>query len=139
MRRIIAVCGSLGLCAAAFGVLADVPPAAPPVATTTPSASSAPAAASATTDVVAPPTDSPEKGGLTDVDVRRAFAKYRKTLRKGEILYCRVEKPLGTRIGKTYCYTEDQVLMKARAERDAPNILSQRGLCTSANAACVTP
>jgi hypothetical protein len=55
------------------------------------------------------------------------------------ILYCRVENPLGTRIGKSYCYTEDQVLMKARAERDAQFILSQRGLCTSANTACVSP
>lgn len=136
MRRIVSVCGSLGLIVAAFGALADVPPSAPPVEGAAPAAAPA-APATAPSGTAAPVTDSTQKGGLTDVDVRRALAKYRKTNRKGEILYCRVEKPLGTRIGKTYCYTEDQVLIKARAERDAQNILSQRGLCTSANSACV--
>jgi hypothetical protein len=35
--------------------------------------------------------------------------------------------------------TEEQALARARAERDAQDILSQRGACTSANAACIAP
>lgn len=142
MRRFITACGTLPLCLAVFATFADTPPAtaaaAPSGATSVASAPPAPASP--------PPTDTatssdrpPETGGLTEAEVTRAFAKYRKTHRQGTIKFCRVEKPLGTRIGTSVCLTEDQVLARARAERDAPQLLSQRGVCTSANAACVSP
>lgn len=131
MRRSIRLCASLILCFTATGALAAAP-----------SAAASDDAAAATTKPVASAAaadESAAKGGLTDVDDRRAFAKYRRTIREGETVYCRVEKPLGTRIGKSVCVSEDVVLARARAERDAQNLMSQRGVCASANAACVSP
>lgn len=71
----------------------------------------------------------PLAGGLTEAEIIRAFKKYRKQVRDGDTVYCRNEKPIGTRIGKQVCYTEDQVLAAARAERDARDQLSQMNVC----------
>jgi hypothetical protein len=71
----------------------------------------------------------PVAGGLTEADITRAFKKYRKQVRDGNTVYCRTEKPVGTRIGKQVCYTADQVLAAARAERDARDQLSQMNVC----------
>lgn len=71
----------------------------------------------------------PGQGGLTESEIARAFKKYRKQVRDGNTVYCRNEKPVGTRIGKQVCYTEDQVIAAARAERDARDQLSQMNVC----------
>lgn len=138
MRHLTRLCASLILCATATGALAAAP--STPASDGTAAASDGTAAPTTKPVVTEPAADaSAAKGGLTDVDVRRAFAKYRRTVREGETVYCRVEKPLGTRIGKSVCVSEDVVLARARAERDAQNLMSQRGVCASANAACVAP
>lgn len=69
------------------------------------------------------------KGGLTEVDIARAFKKYRKQVRDGKTVYCHNEKPLGTRIGKQVCYSEDQVIAIARNERDARDQLKNTNVC----------
>lgn len=69
------------------------------------------------------------QGGLSQVELDRAFKKYRKTVRDGNTVYCRNEKPVGTRIGKQVCYTEDQVVIQARLERDQQDKLSNMNIC----------
>lgn len=110
---------------------ATVTNAAPAAATPAPSSAAAANAPSAATSAKASADDvRPESvGGLTDAQVKRAFAKFRKQQRDGETLYCRKETPLGSRLGKTICYTEDQVLANARAERDAGQMQSQQNVC----------
>jgi hypothetical protein len=61
--------------------------------------------------------------------VKRAFAKFRKQQRDGKTVYCRREAPLGTRLGSTVCYSEEQVLANARAEREAGLMMSQQNVC----------
>lgn len=89
--------------------------------------SAKPAEPTETTDAAKKPATG--AGGLTENDIARAFKKYRKTLRDGDTVYCRSEKPVGTRIGRQVCYTEAEVLAKARAERDARDQLSQMNIC----------
>lgn len=86
-------------------------------------------AAAAETTPPAKPAAREAQGGLTDMDVVRAFKKYRKQVRDGNTVYCRNEKPVGTRIGKQVCYTEDQVLSQARLERDQQDKLSNMNIC----------
>jgi hypothetical protein len=105
----------------ATAVRADAPPAA---------ASSPPAqAATATATPNAPAARPAAAGGLTDVEIKRAFAKFKKQERDGSTVYCRREAPLGSRLGKTVCYSEEQVLVNARAERDAGRMQSQQNVC----------
>ena len=132
MRRIVVLPLAASLALAALAVRADTPASAQPApapsaaaaAANAPSANVAPAAAVAT-DAARPAT----AGGLTDVEIKRAFAKFRKQERDGNTMYCRKETPLGSRLGKTVCYTEDQVLANARAERDAGQMQSQQNVC----------
>lgn len=69
------------------------------------------------------------QGGLTAAELERAFKRYRKQVRDGNTVYCRNEKPVGTRIGKQVCYNENQVIATARAERDARDQMSQMNVC----------
>lgn len=123
-------------CLIATSALADAP---------APAAAVPPTAATAAPAPAAPPADSPrasatrsdsptdlDTGGLTQQQVTAAFAKFRKQTRDGQQLYCRKEVVLGSRLGTTVCYTEEQVLANARAERDAQNMMSQRSVCGSA-------
>lgn len=74
---------------------------------------------------------SASEGGLTEAELTRMFKKFRKQERDGNTVFCRNEKPLGTRIGKQVCYSEEQVVAMARAERDARNQMSQMNVCGS--------
>lgn len=128
MHRLALLTASL--CFAASAACADTPPPAPTSAST-PAASAASVvnsapAASSTADARTRPASA---GGLTDAEVKRAFAKFRKQQRDGKTVYCRREAPLGTRLGSTVCYSEDQVLANARAERDAGMMQSQQNVC----------
>lgn len=103
-------------------------PAKPATTTTATTPTTAPAPAEA--DKSSESRDArPAQGGLTASEVERAFKRYRKQVRNGNTVYCRSEKPVGTRIGKQICYSEDQVIATARAERDARDQMSQMNVC----------
>jgi hypothetical protein len=92
---------------------ADSPPAAP---------TSAPTRATA---AVATP-DRVYAGGLTNPEIEHAFRKFSKRVVDGEMRYCRRETPLGTRLGASVCYSAEQVLEMARAEREAGEELQRK-------------
>ena len=136
--------GLLIACLALFTTAAHAadPPAAaaaasaPPTTVAVPAASADTATASAATMTTSaastPAATAPDRvygGGLTTVEIERAFKKFRRTERDGGIQYCRREAPLGTRLGKLVCYTAEQVLAMARAEREAGLMTSQQNVC----------
>lgn len=114
-----AFCGAL----AAAALLGGMPAASFADEPAKPTTAAAPEKKAETTESAA------ARGGLTEVDIARAFKKYRKTVRDGNTVYCRNEKPVGTRIGKQVCYTEEQVVMQARLERDQQDNLSNVNIC----------
>jgi hypothetical protein len=107
---------------------ADSPPASQPASP--PAASSpAPAAAPAATPRATATPDRVYAGGLTNPEIEHAFRKFSKRVVGDEVRYCRKETPTGTRLSAPVCYSAEQVLEMARAEREAGEELQQkRGL-----------
>jgi hypothetical protein len=102
---------------------ADAPSAPPAVATSTPATAVPPAAATPAADADAKRVYA---GGLTNPEIEHAFAQFKKRVVGDEVRYCRRESPLGTRLPKTVCYSAEQVLEMARAEREAGNELERK-------------
>lgn len=111
---------------AGLAAAADAPPAPPAaVAPGASTASAAPAATPATAAAPVPtaaPAATPNRvyaGGLTNPEIEHAFRQFSRRVVGDEVRYCRRESPLGTRLPKTVCYSAEQVLEMARAEREA--------------------
>jgi hypothetical protein len=94
-----------------------------------PSSTSASSTLPAATPVSSPPGAGTSNriyaGGLTNPEVENAFRKFSKRVVGDQIRYCRRETPLGTRLGKSVCYSAEQVLEMARAEREAGDELQR--------------
>jgi hypothetical protein len=90
----------------------------------------APASANSTSSAPPPPpAAAPNRvyaGGLTNPEIERAFQKFSKRVVGNEVRYCRRETPLGSRLGSTVCYSAEQVLEMARAEREASEQLQRK-------------
>ena len=106
----------------------------PEAGTSSPAAATSAPATAATPAKPAPPappatTSEPDRvyaGGLTNPEIENAFRKFSKRVVDDQVRYCRRETPLGTRLGKSVCYSAEQVLEMARAEREAGRELERR-------------
>jgi hypothetical protein len=72
----------------------------------------------------------------TDVAAAQALAVkqfrargFKERFRKGEIVYCRKETPLGTRFPQTLCLTEAQMVDKLKNEAELQQELGKAGAC----------
>lgn len=55
---------------------------------------------------------------------------FKEKFRKGEIVWCRKEAPLGSRFEQSVCLTEVQMTDKLKNEAELQQELSRKGVCT---------
>lgn len=105
-------------------------------ASTAQPAAAAPVETPATPAVATNTAASPEDA--TDREFRRAVAKHRMVYRDGKTMYCRKEKPLGSRLPQDLCFTEEQLRESLATAEDARDKLRQTGgaPCGSSNLTC---
>jgi hypothetical protein len=94
------------------------------------SAAESPADESATASQAAPATESSayeEAVAAEDREFKRLAATYKRVKREGKELYCRREKPLGSRLPVESCLTEVQLRANIRTAQDARDKLRLPG------------
>ena len=136
MRNLISTCAvAFAIVCATQSIHAAEPAAAP--AQPAPSASPAPAVDAAPAEPAAAAEPATEQD-TTSPEFQRVAKQYRQVEKEGQLLYCRNEKRLGTRLAAPVCLTEAQLWERVhKAEDVRDNMRTPRtGVCGSGVLGC---